>query len=64
MASASRFTLWYIRGGLKNNGRIALLINGRFEIGLNHLPATKNNRIRQMRLGRQKLRRIGCGDRR
>jgi hypothetical protein len=63
MASADRFTLWYVRGGPKNNGRFAYLRNGRLEIGLNHLPTTRNGRIRSMRLGRQHLRRIGCGER-
>lgn len=53
--------LWYLRGGPKNGGRFAFLTNGRLEMGLNHLPATGNARIRAMHLGRQKLRRIGCG---
>lgn len=55
-----REVLWYVRGGPKNGGRFGYLNNGRFEIGLNHLPTTKNGRIRAMRLGRQALRRIGC----
>ena len=63
MAIADRYSLWYVRGGPKNNGRFAYLRNGRLEIGLNHLPATRNGRIRSMYLRRQLLRRIGCGDR-
>ena len=54
-----REILWYVRGGPKNGGRFGYLNKCRFEIGLNHLPATKNGRIRAMRMGRQALRRIG-----
>ncbi|WP_234086769.1 hypothetical protein [Azonexus sp. R2A61] len=55
-----RETHWYVRGGPKNGGRFGYLHKGRFEIGLNHLPATKNGRVRAMRLGPARLRRIGC----
>lgn len=58
--SNSREALWYVRGGPKNGGRFGYLHKGRFEIGLNHLPATKNGRVRAMRLRRRALRRLGC----
>ena len=55
--------LWYICGGQKNNGRFGYVEHGRFHIGLNHQPMTKNSRVRFLRKSRQQDRRDGYGHR-
>lgn len=53
--------LWYICGGPKNNGRFAYFENNWLLIGLNHLPSTKNARMRMFRLHAQQDRRASYG---
>lgn len=37
---------WYCKGGKRrNNGHFSIMINGRLEIGLNHIPMTKLSRM-------------------
>jgi len=37
---------WYCKGGKRrSNGRFSTMINGKFEIGLNHIPMTGINRM-------------------
>lgn len=55
--------LWYICGGPKNNGRFGYVEHGKFRTGLNHLPTTKNSRVRYINNVRKQERREGHGPR-